>query len=123
MPVAAALEKILLNAFTSSTIDIHEHTCITELYSKDIDIDRLEIQLKMLPDLLKSFNSANPSQKIKKITSLRTVSDLLNSDQSNKTMLSDVIKLLKIGLTIPVTSATAERTFSVRVYFRHPKSQ
>ena len=66
----------------------------------------------MLPDLLKSFNSANPSQKIKKITSLRTVSDLLNSDQSNKTMLSDVIKLLKIGLTIPVTSATAERTFS-----------
>ena len=45
MPVAAALEKILLNAFTSSTIDIHEHTRITEIYSKHIDIDRLEIQL------------------------------------------------------------------------------
>ena len=58
IPVAATLERILLNTFTSSTIDIPED--ITQLYSKDIDIDRLEIQLQMLPDLLKTFNSANP---------------------------------------------------------------
>ena len=66
----------------------------------------------MLPDLLKTFNSANTSQKVSKVTSLRTIVDLLHSEQCCRRMFSDVLKLLKIVLTIPVTSATAERTFS-----------
>ena len=43
MPVAAALESILLNAFVSDAIDIPEH--IVQLYSKDIEFDRLKVQL------------------------------------------------------------------------------
>ena len=66
----------------------------------------------MLPDLLKTFNSANTSQNVSKVTSLRTIVDLLHSKQCCRRMFSDVLKLLKIVLTIPVTSATAERTFS-----------
>ena len=111
MPVAAALESILLNAFVSDAIEIPEHN-IVQLYSKDIEFDRLKVQLQMLPDLLKTFNSANTSQKVSKVTSLRTIVDLLHSEQCCRRMFSDVLKLLKIVLTIPVTSATAERTFS-----------
>ena len=110
MPVAAALESILLNAFVSDAIEIPEH--IVQLYSKDIEFDRLKVQLQMLPDLLKTFNSANTSQKVSKVTSLRTIVGLLHSEQCCRRMFSGVLKLLKIVLTIPVTSATAERTFS-----------
>ena len=111
MPVAAALESILLNAFVSDAIEIPGHT-IVQLYSKDIEFDRLKVQLQMLPDLLKTFNSANTSQKVSKVTSLRTIVDLLHSEQCCRRMFSDVLKLLKIMLMIPVTSSTAERTFS-----------
>ena len=79
---------------------------IVQLYSKDIEFDRLKVQLQMLPDLLKTFNSANTSQKVSKVTSLRTIVDLLHSEQCCRRMFSDVLELLKIVLT------TAERTFS-----------
>ena len=36
----------------------------------------------------------------------------MNSIESSKIMLSEVTQLLQITITIPVTSATAERTFS-----------
>ena len=71
------------------------------LYSKDVYIDKLKVQIQMLPDLLKSYNQANPSQTINSVTI-----------ESSKTMLSEVFQLLRIILTMPITSATAERTFS-----------
>ena len=58
------------------------------IYSKDVNFDRLKIQIQMLPDLLKSYNVANPSQKIKNVTNLRTVCDIMNSIESSKVMLS-----------------------------------
>ena len=75
---AAALESILLNAFVSDVIEVPEH--IVELYSKDIEFERLKVQIQMLPDLLKAFNSANTAQKVSKVTSLRIIVDLLFSE-------------------------------------------
>ena len=49
-----------------------------------MNIDKLKIQIQKLPDLLKSYNQSNPSQTINSVTSL----------------------------TMPITSATVERTFS-----------
>ena len=66
----------------------------------------------MLPDLSKTFNLENPTQVIKSVTSLRTVCDLMNMIGSSKIMFSEVYELLHILHTIPVTSATAEWTFS-----------
>ena len=43
---------------------------------------------------------------------LRTICDIMNTIESSKIMFSGVHQLLHITLTIPVTSATAERTFS-----------
>ena len=108
MLLAASLEKTLLHAFDC------EYSIPDEifLYSKDVKIDKLKIQIQMLPDLLKSCNQANPSQTINSVTTLRTLCDLMNSMESSKTMLSEVFQLLRIILTIPITSATAERTFS-----------
>ena len=41
-----------------------------------------------------------------------TICDKMNSIENSKIILSEVRQLLHITLTIPVTSATAERTFS-----------
>ena len=108
MLLAAALEKTLLCAFDC------EYSIPDEisLYSKDVNIDKLKLQIQMLLDLLKSYNQANPSQTIISVTSLRTLCDLMNSIESSKTMLSEVFQLLRIILTMLITSATAERTFS-----------
>ena len=49
---------------------------------------------------------------IKKITSISTLCQVFNTCSFGKTMLNQVHKLLQIYLTIPMTTATAERTFS-----------
>ncbi len=67
MPIAAALEKSLLDAFKEN----FELPDVIFSYSKDLNISRLKVQ--MLPDLLKTFNLENPTQVIKSVTSLRTV--------------------------------------------------
>ena len=56
---------------------------------------------------------------MKEVTTLRTFSDILNARPSTKVMFDEVAHLLQIVLTIPVTTATAERTFSV---LRHLKT-
>ncbi len=108
MPIAAALEKSLLDAFKGN----FELPDVIFSYYKDLNISRLKVQIQMLPDLLKTFNLENPTQVIKSVTSLRTVCDLMNMIGSSKVMFSEIYQLLHILLTIPVTSATAERTFS-----------
>jgi len=52
LPVAAMIEKVLLNACNglSDSGDFPEE--IQQLYQSDLDPPRLKVQLQMLPDLL-----------------------------------------------------------------------
>lgn len=111
MPVAAALESILIKACNGDG-SVEDLPSEINLYSKEIDIPRLKIQLQMLPDLLRTYNEKNPSTPIKRVTSLRTLCDVICDLSSSRSLLNEVSHLLKIVLTIPVSSATAERTFS-----------
>ena len=83
-----------------------------KLYSKEIDIDRLRIKLQMLLELIRTFNEKYPATAIKKVTNLRTLCELMSDVGCSKSLLCEVFSLLRIALTIPVTSATAERAFS-----------
>ena len=65
----------------------------------------------MLPDLLHTANE-QCHLGIKKVTSISTICEILNSGHHGKVMLSEVHRLLRIYLTVPMTTATAERTFS-----------
>ena len=64
---------------------------------------------------------------IKRVTTIRTVADILNESNMVKGMLSEVDKLVKIYLSVPVTSATAERSFSllhrVKTFLRSSMTQ
>ena len=56
------------------------------------------------------------------ITSVRTICDAMNIIPSTKDLFSEVNNLLQLFLTVPVTTATSERTFSslrrVKSYLR-----
>ena len=75
----------------------------------------------MLPDLVRH---------VKKVTSLTTLSDALVQNSENKVvraMFREVEKMLRIYLTIPVTSSTSERSFSalrqIKTYLRSTVTQ
>ena len=103
MPVAAFLERLLLDATNDIVSDSSDTQENLKLYAQDIDIPRLIMQLRMLPDLLKTYNEKNPSVRICKVTNLRTICEVMNDVSSSKSIFSEVFKLLKIALTIPVT--------------------
>ena len=65
----------------------------------------------MLPDIISQYN-ANSGSVIKKVTSVRMLCEVLNFCKGSKQLLSQVHILLQLFLTVPVTTATAERTFS-----------
>jgi hypothetical protein len=81
------------------------------MYNTDIDFEKLKPQISMLPELLNVVHTES-SVRIKEITSIRTICDMMNSASFGKLMFSEVHKLLILYLTAPMTSATAERTFS-----------
>ena len=85
---------------------------------RNINFDNLKVQLQMLPDLLHTANE-QCHLGIKKVTSISTICEILNSGHHGKVMLSEVHRLLRIYLTVPMTTATAERTFST---LRHLKN-
>ena len=74
MPVAAALEKLLLDAANDRLVG-SDYPPELKLYLKDINVDRLLIQLKMLPDLLKTYNQ---STLIHRVTNAQTLCETLN---------------------------------------------
>lgn len=69
MPVAAALETLLLNAANGSN-DGNESLEQLILYSMDINIEQLLVQLRMLGDLKRMYNDKNPTTPLRKITNL-----------------------------------------------------
>ena len=109
MPIAALLEKTLLDAAKGSFSAWPNEL---QIYHDDVNIDRLKAQLKMLPDLVRTYNEQNPATCIKEITKLSTLCQIMNDVCSSKSLFSEIFTLLQVAHTIPVTSATAERTFS-----------
>jgi hypothetical protein len=99
---------------------------INEFLVDDIDVERLQRELIMLPDYFSTINKQK-NLGLKKITKIATVCELLNTQQVAKAMFCEYSKLLSLYLTIPVTTATAERSFSVmnriKTYLRCIMSQ
>jgi hypothetical protein len=100
LPVYQAMEDVLVNAakgddFTASLLSV------TNYFAGDFDSDVLKRQLMNLQDL----KIATPT--------VRCISDTLKANTMLRDQLfSSVTKLLKLYLLLPVTSATAERSFS-----------
>ena len=115
------IENHLLKCANEGSVDLLSQTLI-DFIQNDVNIERLKIQLGMLPDLIKTaFNST-----IKKVTNIRTIADAMMQSDIYQTMLCEANKLLLLYFTFPVTTATAERSFSslrrVKTYLRNTMS-
>ncbi|CAF4334806.1 unnamed protein product, partial [Rotaria sp. Silwood2] len=75
----------------------------------------------MIPDYFSVINLEN-NFGIKKITKIQTIWDLLNVSSVGKSMFCEYTTLIRLYLTVRVTTATAERSFSatnrVKTYLR-----
>ena len=116
--VIKKLELMLLSAANGEFKGIPE--TVKDLYKGDFDFGALKRQLPMLQDTVRSA-------KIKRVTSVKTICDIFNNQMVCKQLFSKVHKVLCLYLTIPVTSATAERTFSIlrrlKTYLRGTMAQ
>ncbi len=123
LKIVTELESILLNSSNGNVPEISKD--VQDMYAKDLDFSRLNTQLNMLQDLVK--NTPLDGRPVKRVTKIQTICQVFNAAPYAKSLYSEVDALLKIFLTIPVTTATAERTFSVlrrlKTYLRSTMTQ
>ena len=83
---------------------------IVDMYQRDFNFDRLRVHLSMLSDIIKHHGETT-GVLIKRVTSVCPICDCLSDKTELQSSLSEVHRLVKLYLTIPVTTATAERSF------------
>lgn len=117
------IEALLIDSANCNTVSLSPK--LKEMYSSDIDMEKLSIHLQMLPDVVKAVHLDDIA--IRKVTGVHTLCDILNHQSSLKHILIEVHKLLKIYLTIPVTTSSTERSFSalkrIKKYLRNAMTQ
>ena len=84
------IEHLLLNAANAKPFVIAE--MISHTYAADLDMKRLELQLKMLPDLIKCSGSV-PT---KAVTKLETICSVLVENPNSRQLFSEIDKLLRL---------------------------
>ena len=116
-----SIEKLIVDAANG---DIPQE--IDEMFSKciegDLDVKQLFKELGMLSSVVKSINPL-----IKKVTSLKTVIEVINSTDNLKNIYCNLHILIKLYLTVPLSNASAERSFSalrrIKSYMRNRLNQ
>ena len=82
-------------------------------YSRDLNVERLVVNLQMLTDMIRRHGEREGTP-IKRVTNVQTICASMNSKPVAKTLCSEAHRLLLLYLTVPVTTLTTERTFSVQ---------
>jgi len=103
-------EKLLLQCATSESWASETEDCfksVTDHFGSDLDVSRLEIQLKMLTSAFKCDGKST----VKYHSQQDVINALIQLGDARK-MFAEINKLVRLLLTIPVSSATAERCFS-----------
>ena len=120
----AYMEQTILSVGNVQKVVIPE--AVKTLYKDDLNMDRLATHLHMLPDIIRSYVESTGSP-IKMVTNIRTVCQAMNEVSGTKLLCSELHRFLKLFLTIPVTTASSERTFSamrrLKTYLRFSMTQ
>ncbi|XP_035690920.1 zinc finger MYM-type protein 1-like [Branchiostoma floridae] len=101
-----AMEKLLLNAANGDDFTEKMDEVTSSVFGNDLDPPKLRRHLSMLPDIIEQ---ALPE--VKKVTSIRTICSAMTT-ASHRSTFTQTHKLLRLYLTVPITSATSERAFS-----------
>ena len=107
MYVIREIEDLLIKSSNGKKIsDISAK--LQNYFTPDIDQNRLKCQLSLLSDMIKSAYQ----NQVHTVTNVRTIVEAMNKSEIYKSMLIEVYKLLQLYFTFPVTTSTAERSFS-----------
>ena len=125
--VVSAVEGLLLNSAKGDRETVTGiPKSVADLYGSDINIVELPLQLKILPKYAKACKVEQKPRSDSDVT-IRAFADLFAESSVATRMMPDEEKFLRIYLTVPVTTATAERMFSVlrrlKHYLRATRSQ
>lgn len=133
MAVPRAIEKVLLDACSTSREDSSSTelpvipTEVTELYQRDLDMKKLARQLLLLPELIAAAKKTPELGNLDSVVSLTTIADVMCTVPLAKIMFAEIDKLLRLYMTIPVTTASGERSFStlrrIKTYLRSTMTQ
>ena len=99
------MEDVVLSSVKGKNVSL------SNLVNGHLDNEQLEGQLNSLPTILGLYN-AECKNKIKSVTHVSTLAEVFNTMLAEKIQCSEVHKMLKLYYTIPLTSATCERSFS-----------
>lgn len=118
------IEKLLISAFNSIQGDLQISNAILQLYSEDIDAEKLKIQLQMLPGLLQTYTDDHSAIEVE---SMKDVICIFKNTKFAQSMFPDIHNLVRLYLVVPMTSVTAERSFSalkrLKTYIRSTMTQ
>ena len=117
------LEQLLLNSANGKGFSLPQD--FRTLYENDIDMQKLLLHLQKLPDAIKA--APHDAIQSREVTKVQTICNFFKEQPGVKSLQSEVHKLLKLYLTIPVTTSTAERSFSalkrIKTYLRSSMTQ
>ena len=103
--------------FSEHLEELQRSCCGTDIYC-----GRLGHQLYLVHDPVKTT-----LPEVRQVANIRTICEAFNKTPVTKTLLGEVHKLLRLYSTLPVASATSERTFSslrrLKSYLRSTKNQ
>ena len=95
--------------------------CPHNIFPRDLNIKKLERQLQMLLELLVAYKTVKDIVHIR-VTIVPTICEILTTVPMAREIFSEVDKLVRIYMTIPVTTTTVERSFSalrrIKTYLR-----
>ena len=98
------IESLLLKSANGTCSDTLPQEMVN-LLEGDADVERLKVQLCMLPDLIKT----ELEEQHQKVTNIITIANAMVKSEVYKNMLSEANKILLLYFTFTVT---AERSFS-----------
>lgn len=98
---ANKMETEIVSAVNGRKYDIQQ---VLANFKDDVDPERLKLHLSMFSDVVKS--------KELNIASLLDIVNILKKEQPLANLLSELSRLIRFFLTLPVTTCTAERSFS-----------
>ena len=106
MQLLVAMECLIVNAANGEEYSQQMDDVMGSIFGKNFDCQKLQHHVAMLPDVVRQV-----LPDVKKVTSVRTVC-LAMCTSSHRDMFSELHKLIRLYLTVPVTSVTSERAFS-----------
>ncbi len=113
-PVLCRVEEFLIAILNDShtTFDNNSFLEIKDFIVDDIDRKRLKHECPMVTDFCRTV-IREKQMGVVKIMKISTIVDLMNEQPIGKSIFHQYNRLLHLYLTKPVTTATAERSFSV----------